>query len=164
MRTPHGMPIAARARRCDMSIEITNFTHFTCDESALLSLTKYSLAHMGVHPDSELSVSLVDEDEMSSLHMQWMDEPGPTDVLSFPMDEVKPHSAASGPALIGDIVLCPSVATEQAKVAGHSAQAELELLTAHGVLHLLGFDHAQPDEEREMFALQENLLRKWRTT
>ena len=133
------------------------------DESALLSLTKYSLAHMGVHPDSELSISLVDEDEMSSLHMQWMDEPGPTDVLSFPMDEVKPHSAASGPALIGDIVLCPSVATEQAKVAGHSAQAELELLTAHGILHLLGFDHAQPDEEQEMFALQENLLTKWRT-
>ena len=119
---------------------------------------------MGVHPDSELSISLVDEDEMSSLHMQWMDEPGPTDVLSFPMDEVKPHSAASGPALIGDIVLCPSVATEQAKVAGHSAQAELELLTAHGILHLLGFDHAHPDEEREMFALQESLLTKWRST
>ena len=147
-----------------MSIEITNFTTFACDERALLSLTKYSLAHMGVHPDSELSISLVDEDEMSSLHMQWMDEPGPTDVLSFPMDEVKPHSAASGPALIGDIVLCPSVATEQAKVAGHSAQAELELLTAHGILHLLGFDHAHPDEEREMFALQESLLTKWRAT
>jgi len=118
---------------------------------------------MGVHPDSELSISLVDEDEMSSLHMQWMDEPGPTDVLSFPMDEVKPNSAASGPALIGDIVLCPSVATAQATTAGHTPQAELELLTTHGVLHLLGFDHANPDDEREMFGLQEKLLSQWRS-
>lgn len=145
-----------------MSIEITNLAQSSCDENALISLTKFALKAMGVHPDSELSISLVDEAEMSSLHMQWMDEPGPTDVLSFPMDEVKPHSAASGPALIGDIVLCPTVAQRQAEVAGHSMQAELELLTAHGVLHLLGYDHAELDAEREMFGLQNQLLTRWR--
>ncbi len=145
-----------------MSIEITNLAQSSCDENALISLTKFALKAMGVHPDSELSISLVDEAEMSSLHMQWMDEPGPTDVLSFPMDEVKPHSAASGPALIGDIVLCPTVAQRQAEVAGHSMQAELELLTAHGVLHLLGYDHAELDAEREMFGLQDQLLTQWR--
>lgn len=145
-----------------MSIEITNLAQSSCDENAIISLTKFALKAMGVHPDSELSISLVDEAEMSSLHMQWMDEPGPTDVLSFPMDEVKPHSAASGPALIGDIVLCPTVAQRQAEVAGHSMQVELELLTAHGVLHLLGYDHAELDAEREMFALQDQLLTQWR--
>ena len=145
-----------------MSIEITNLAQSSCDENALMSLTKFALKAMGVHPDSELSISLVDEAEMSSLHMQWMDEPGPTDVLSFPMDEVKPHSAASGPALIGDIVLCPTVAQRQAEVAGHSMQAELELLTAHGVLHLLGYDHAELEAEREMFGLQDQLLTQWR--
>lgn len=145
-----------------MSIEITNLAQSSCDENALISLTKFALKAMGVHPDSELSISLVDEAEMSSLHMQWMDEPGPTDVLSFPMDEVKPHSAASGPALIGDIVLCPTVAQRQAEVAGHSMQAELELLTAHGVLHLLGYDHAELEAEREMFGLQDQLLTQWR--
>ena len=145
-----------------MSIEITNLAQSSCDENALISLTKFALKAMGVHPDSELSISLVDEAEMSSLHMQWMDEPGPTDVLSFPMDEVKPHSATSGPALIGDIVLCPTVAQRQAEVAGHSMQAELELLTAHGVLHLLGYDHAELDAEREMFGLQDQLLTQWR--
>lgn len=145
-----------------MSIEITNLAQSSCDENALISLTKFALKAMGVHPDSELSISLVDEAEMSSLHMQWMDEPGPTDVLSFPMDEVKPHSAASGPALIGDIVLCPTVAQRQAEVAGHSMQAELELLTAHGVLHLLGYDHAELEAEREMFGLQDQLLTRWR--
>lgn len=145
-----------------MSIEITNLAQSSCDENALISLTKFALKAMGVHPDSELSISLVDEAEMSSLHMQWMDEPGPTDVLSFPMDEVKPHSATSGPALIGDIVLCPTVAQRQAEVAGHSMQAELELLTAHGVLHLLGYDHAELEAEREMFGLQDQLLTRWR--
>ncbi|TPX00921.1 rRNA maturation RNase YbeY, partial [Schumannella luteola] len=93
-------------------------------------------------------------------HVQWMDEPGPTDVLSFPMDELRPGSEdeITPPGLLGDIVLCPQVAIEQAKTAGHPTQDELQLLTAHGILHLLGFDHAEPDEEREMFGLQRDIL------
>jgi probable rRNA maturation factor len=97
---------------------------------------------------------------MESLHVQWMDEPGPTDVLSFPMDELRPGSedAPTPAGLLGDIVLCPAVAETQAVAAKHSTQDELILLTTHGLLHLLGFDHAEPDEEREMFGLQRELI------
>jgi probable rRNA maturation factor len=111
---------------------------------------------------------------MTNLHEKWMEEPGPTDVLSFPMDELRPHSMAGPnrargrdsdepePVLLGDVVLCPPVAVAQAKQHGHSTQEELELLTVHGVLHLLGYDHAEPDEEAEMFGLQNELRRDWR--
>ena len=90
---------------------------------------------------------------MTELHERWMDEPGPTDVLSFPMDELRPgrvdrdDDGPTTPGLLGDVVLCPAVARRQAQVAGHSMQDELELLCTHGILHLLGFDHAEPDEE-----------------
>jgi len=118
---------------------------------------------MGIHRDCELSISLVDEDEMSALHVRWMDEPGATDVLSFPMDEIKPKSASQGPGMVGDIVLCPDFAARQAKEAGHSLQEELELLTVHGVLHLLGYDHRKSEEKEIMFGLQDEFLRKWRS-
>jgi probable rRNA maturation factor len=145
-----------------MPIEFINHTSAVCDEGALISLTQFVISEMGVHPDSELSISCVDEAEMTSLHIQWMNEPGPTDVLSFPMDEIKPNSAADGPGLIGDIVLCPAVADKQAELAKHSAQSEMELLTTHGLLHLLGYDHAIANEEEIMFAVQNELLVKWR--
>jgi probable rRNA maturation factor len=103
---------------------------------------------------------------MTELHVKWMDEPGPTDVLSFPMDELdtarRPDEAGPGPALLGDVVLCPAVAADQAGQAGHSLDDELHLLTVHGVLHLLGYDHAEPADEREMFRLQNELLDTWR--
>jgi probable rRNA maturation factor len=115
---------------------------------------------MKVHQQAELSVVLVDEPAMEQLHVQWMDEPGPTDVLSFPMDELRPgrEDEDPQPGLLGDVVLCPHVARRQARAAGHSAEEELLLLTTHGILHLLGFDHAEPDEEKEMFGLQRKLL------
>jgi probable rRNA maturation factor len=97
---------------------------------------------------------------MEQLHVQWMDEPGPTDVLSFPMDELRPGTddAPTPAGLLGDIVVCPQVAEAQAKTAGHSVLDEIELLTAHGLLHLLGFDHAEPEDEREMFGVQRDIL------
>ncbi len=146
-----------------MNIEMVSLTTSDCDQDRLISLADFSLNSMGIHPDSELSISIVDEEEMSSLHMQWMDEPGPTDVLSFPMDEMKPYSATTGPGILGDIVLCPEFAAEQARTAGHSLQEELELLTVHGVLHLLGFDHRENDERKIMFAKQDELLMGWRS-
>ncbi len=146
-----------------MNIEMVSLTESDCDQDRLISLADFSLNSMGIHPDSELSISIVDEEEMSSLHMQWMDEPGPTDVLSFPMDEMKPYSATTGPGMLGDIVLCPEFAAEQARTAGHSLQEELELLTVHGVLHLLGFDHRENDERKIMFAKQDELLMGWRS-
>jgi probable rRNA maturation factor len=111
---------------------------------------------------------------MAELHERWLGEPGPTDVLAFPMDELRPPHQAGGradrgtsaepgpvPGLLGDVVLCPQVAAGQAASAGHDVQAELELLCTHGILHLLGYDHADPGEHAEMFSLQDKLLAAW---
>ncbi len=158
-----------------MSIEIANESGVAVDELALASVARFALDRLRIHPLAELSVLLVDEAAMTDLHVKWMDEPGPTDVLSFPMDELRPpsiggtHGGRVGveepgpePGLLGDVVLCPQVAAVQARQAGHSAQRELELLCVHGILHLLGYDHADPEEEAEMFGLQGELLRAWR--
>ncbi len=143
-----------------MTTEITNESGIDVDETVLLRLTENNLAELFVSPDADLAILLVDEGAMESLHVQWMDEPGPTDVLSFPMDELRPgtEDAPTPEGLLGDIVLCPQVAESQAQAAGHSTMDELILLTTHGLLHLLGFDHAEPAEEREMFALQRDLI------
>ena len=127
--------------------------------AGLKSVAEFSLNHMGIHPDSELNLRIVNDDEMSELHVKWMDLAGPTDVLSFPMDELKPNSKSEGPGIVGDIVLCPSFAEKNGK---QSLEKELELLTVHGVLHLLGFDHAEKLEEAAMFKLQDEILDAWR--
>lgn len=146
-----------------MTIEITNESGVEVDETVLLRLTENNLAELFVSPDADLAILLVDEGAMESLHVQWMDEPGPTDVLSFPMDELRPgtEDAPTPEGLLGDIVLCPQVAESQAQTAGHSTMDELILLTTHGLLHLLGFDHAEAAEEREMFALQRDLITRF---
>jgi len=143
-----------------MSVEINNESAIPVDESALQRVVSFGLDHMRVHQDAELAIVLVDEAAMEQLHVQWMDEPGPTDVLSFPMDELRPGTddALTPPGLLGDIVLCPQVATVQAEAAGHTPLDEMLLLTTHGLLHLLGFDHAEPDEEKEMFGIQRDIL------
>lgn len=146
-----------------MSIEIANESGVEVDTDAVLAVARHALDEMGVNPLAELSILLVDVDYMSELNHRWMGGDGPTDVLAFPMDEGSvdhgPGEVNPGePGLLGDIVLCPEVAAQQAAAAGHSADDELHLLTVHGVLHLLGYDHAEPEEEREMFALQARLL------
>ena len=143
-----------------MSIEINNESAIPVDESVIQRLVIFALDQMHVHPDADLAILFVDEAAMEQLHVQWMDEPGPTDVLSFPMDELRPGSDDNPtPAgLLGDIVVCPQVAIAQAEAAGHSPLEEMLLLTTHGILHLLGFDHAEPEEEREMFGIQRDIL------
>ena len=143
-----------------MSIEVNNESGVEVDEAEFADLGRFVLDAMRVHPRSELSIILVDTTVMTELHVQWMDEPGPTDVLSFPMDELRPgrDGELSPPGTLGDVVLCPQVAADQAVAAGHSTAEELLLLTTHGILHLLGYDHAEPEEEKEMFALQRKLL------
>jgi probable rRNA maturation factor len=129
------------------------------DVELLGRLADHVLARLHVHPDAELSIAVVDEDEMARLHVEWMDLPGPTDVLSFPMDELRPGTPEQpAEGTLGDIVLCPPVARRQAEAAGHSVADELCLLTTHGLLHLLGHDHAEPEERQVMFALQRDLL------
>lgn len=143
-----------------MSIEINNESTELVDEVRVLALATFALDFMHLHPDTELAIVFVDEPAMEVLHIQWMDEPGPTDVLSFPMDELRPGSEGliTPAGLLGDIVVCPQVAATQAETAGHETINEILLLTTHGVLHLLGFDHAEPEEEKEMFGLQREIL------
>ena len=143
-----------------MSIEVNNESGVEVDEEALVRLGNFLIESLFVHPDAELSIILVDPEAMERLHIEWMDEPGPTDVLSFPMDELRPGSPGrvTPAGVLGDVVLCPEVAKTQAAGAGHTTQEELLLLTTHGMLHLLGYDHAEPEEEKEMFGLQRQLV------
>jgi probable rRNA maturation factor len=149
-----------------MGVEVNNESGVGVDEFEIVGLARHVLGALRVHPQAELSVVLVDEPAMEQLHIQWMDEPGSTDVLSFPMDELRPGNDAEDavPGLLGDVVLCPQVAARQARTAGHSTHEELLLLTTHGILHLLGYDHAEPDEEKEMFGLQRKLLLTYLST
>jgi probable rRNA maturation factor len=150
-----------------VSIEIANESGMAVDEPSIVAAARFALDRMQVSRLAELSVALVGLDVMSELHERYLDLPGPTDVMAFPMDELdsarRPDAPDPGPALLGDLVLCPKFAGDQAKKAGHGLMDELHLLTVHGVLHLLGYDHAEPDQEREMFGLQNRLLREWRT-
>jgi probable rRNA maturation factor len=155
-----------------MSIDIANEAGVGVDEVGLVKVARFTLDQMRIHPLAELSVLLVDERTMTELHERWMGEPGPTDVLAFPMDELRPPHLGGNragdpepgdePGLLGDVVLCPQVAAGQATTAGHSTQDELELLCVHGILHLLGYDHAEPEEHAAMFGAQDQLLRSWR--
>ena len=157
-----------------MSVEIRNESGVAVDEADLVALARHVLDSMRVHPLAELSILLVDEDAMTGLHQRWMDEDGPTDVLAFPMDQLglPPPGGGQGEhgpdeeaaaTLLGDVVLCPQVAREQARQGNHSVQDELDLLCTHGILHLLGYDHAEPEEHATMFGLQDRLLAAWRS-
>lgn len=148
-----------------MNIDVANESGVEVDETALLSLAEHVIQQLRVHPLAELSVLLVDVDAMTTLHEQWMDEPGPTDVLAFPMDDLRPgrdgQEDPDGGTLLGDVVLCPRVAADQATARGHDTAYELHMLCTHGILHLLGYDHEEPGEEQEMFGLQAQLLDAW---
>lgn len=143
-----------------MAIEILNRSGLAYPEEKLISLLAFGISELDLSPECDLNVLLVDETEMTELHMKWMNEPGPTDVLSFPMDELKPHSKEVG--ILGDIVLCPTIAMSQAKEAGHDFDHELSLLSVHGLLHIVGYDHATTEDEKAMFALQASIVDRWK--
>lgn len=150
-----------------MSIDVNNESGWEFDEQSVLDAARYALQSLRIHALSELSVIAVDAAAMEQLHLQWMDLPGPTDVMSFPMDELRPPGKDDDEppqGLLGDIVLCPEVAKRQGEAAEtrHSMDEELQLLTVHGVLHLLGYDHEEPAERTEMFGLQKTILDGWR--
>lgn len=140
-------------------IDVNNESGTEVDELGLLQLAEFALAQLRIHPQAELSILLVDEAAMAELHQRFMDQPGPTDVMSFPMDELRPGDGRTVmEGVLGDIVICPWVAAQQALAAGHNTMEEMMLLTIHGILHLLGYDHATPEQERQMFGLQRQLL------
>lgn len=148
-----------------MSIEVLDESGHDLDVRHLAELSRFVMDRMRVHPLAELCIKAVDEPTIAELNEQWMDKEGPTDVLAFPMDELRPGLVDEEPeeGVLGDLVLCPAIAVKQGETAGHGTLAEIELLTTHGILHLLGYDHAEPEEHREMFGLQDELLAAWRS-
>ena len=141
-----------------MTVEITNRSGVSAPEKEVESLLNYGIEYMELNPECEVSMTFVDDAEMEELHIKWMDEPGTTDVLSFPMD--MPESK-NDVVTLGDIVLSPTIAQKQAIEAGHSTDHEIYILVTHGLLHILGYDHADKDEEKVMFALQEKIVKEW---
>ena len=141
-----------------MKIDLENLSSDECNEKSIASVVEYSLSRLGIHPDSEISIRFVDEVEMTDLHLKWMQLDGPTDVLSFPMDmPEEPGDAVT----LGDIVISPIVAAAQALTQGHSTEHEIYILATHGLLHIIGYDHADKEEERIMFELQEKIVTEW---
>jgi probable rRNA maturation factor len=147
-----------------MSIEVLNESGVDVDVADFARLARFTLSRLRVHPQAELCLKLVDEATIAQFNERWLGNAGPTDVLSFPMDELRPAREGGEPAeegILGDLLLCPQYAAAQASTYSRSAADEMHLLTIHGILHLLGYDHAEPAEEREMFALQARLLAEW---
>ena len=144
-------------------IDLSNESGVEVDEKRLLLLAAFVLAELRIHPQAELSILLVDEKTMADYHLRFMDLPGPTDVLSFPMDELRPPADDEEPplGLLGDVVLCPTITAAQAADNGRTPQTEADYLLVHGVLHLLGYDHAEPDERAVMFGLNDSLVAAW---
>ena len=145
-----------------MSIDVLDESGAGVDVAGLVRLSRFVLERMRVHPQADLCVKLVDPATIANLNERYLDKPGPTDVLAFPMDELRPgRDEEPADGVLGDVALCPQVAAEQAPANGHSRQEEIDLLTVHGILHLLGYDHAEPEEHREMFGLQAQLFAEW---
>jgi probable rRNA maturation factor len=141
-----------------MTIEVINTSGQLVPATEINSLLTFALLELVLNPECEVNVSFVDDDYMTELHIKWMDEPGTTDVLSFPMDMPETPGEA---VTLGDIVISPVVASEQAKAQGHSIEHEIFILAVHGLLHIIGYDHADKAEEKVMFDLQEKIVRDW---
>jgi probable rRNA maturation factor len=141
-----------------MTIEVTNTSGQLVPAAEINSLLTFALLELALNPECEINVSFVDDDYMTELHIKWMNEPGTTDVLSFPMDMPETPGEA---VTLGDIVISPVVAAEQAKAQGHSIEYEIFILATHGLLHIIGYDHADKAEEEVMFDLQEKIVRDW---
>ena len=152
-----------------MSVEVLQESGEPVDVARTATLCRFALDRLRVHPLAELCLTFVDEETITELNERWMGKSGATDVLAWPMDELRPGMVNDEPeeGILGDIAICPQVARRQADEArsrgqvGYDVVDELDLLTVHGILHLLGYDHAEPDEEREMFGLQARLLAEW---
>ena len=131
--------------------------HPSVDTDRLATLAHHVLRSLDVPVELELSIACVDRASMAELNAAHMGTSGPTDVLAFPIDDV--DDVVTGvPGLLGDVVLCPQVAADQAGDHDRNPRAELDLLLVHGILHLLGHDHAHADERDRMFGLTDELL------
>jgi len=144
-----------------MTIEVTNSSGQLVPGTEVSSLLTFAMRELKLNPECDLNVGFIDDKYMSELHIKWMDEPGSTDVLSFPMDMPEHEGEV---VTLGDIMISPTFAAAQALTAGHCAEHEIYILATHGLLHIIGYDHAEPSEEKIMFALQEQIVEKWKQT
>jgi len=144
-----------------MTIEVTNSSGQLVPAAEITSLLGFAMKQMKLNPDCDLNVGFIDDHYMTELHVKWMDEPGSTDVLSFPMDMPEHEGEV---VTLGDIMISPTFAAAQAITAGHSAEHEIYILATHGLLHIIGYDHAEPAEEKIMFELQESIVERWKKT
>lgn len=144
-------------------IDVNNESGVAADELGLVALARFALDKLRIHPLADLSILLVDETTMAEYHERFMDLPGPTDVMSFPMDEMRAPPEDEDPpmGLLGDVVLCPQITAKQAAENGREPDAEAEYLLIHGLLHLLGHDHAEPEEKAAMFGLNDKIIAAW---
>ena len=144
-----------------MSVFVADEQTHPVDSDRVLRLATFVLADQRVPEAMEASVLFVDRGAIAELNEHHMGKDGPTDVLAFPID-LPGETRAGEAAILGDVVLCPEVAAEQAPEHGVTPEAEIELLVVHGLLHLLGHDHAEPDERTRMFSLTDRLLTQFR--
>ena len=144
-----------------MTIEVTNSSGQLVPSAEVTSLLTFAMGELKLNPDCDLNLGFIDDHYMTELHIKWMDEPGSTDVLSFPMDMPEVEGEI---VTLGDIMISPAFAAAQALAAGHSTEHEIYILATHGLLHIIGYDHAEPEEEKIMFALQEQIVEKWKQT
>jgi probable rRNA maturation factor len=141
-----------------MTIEVTNTSGQLVPTAEMTSLMTHAMEALDLNPECDLNIAFVEDDYMTELHIKWMDEPGTTDVLSFPMDMPEEPGEA---VTLGDIVISPVVAAAQALTQGHSTEHEIYILATHGLLHIIGYDHADKNEEKVMFDLQEKIVTDW---
>ena len=141
-----------------MTIEVTNTSGQLVPTTEITSLMTHAMNALELNPDCDLNIAFVEDDYMTELHIKWMDEPGTTDVLSFPMDMPEEPGEA---VTLGDIVISPVVAAAQALQQGHSTEHEIYILATHGLLHIIGYDHAGTADEKIMFELQEKIVTDW---
>ena len=141
-----------------MTIEVTNTSGQLVPTAEMTSLMTHAMKALELNPDCDLNIAFVEDDYMTELHIKWMDEPGTTDVLSFQMDMPEEPGEA---VTLGDIVISPVVAAAQALTQGHSTEHEIYILATHGLLHIIGYDHAESVEEKVMFDLQEKIVTDW---
>jgi probable rRNA maturation factor len=141
-----------------MTIEVTNTSGQLVPTTEMTSLMTHAMNALDLNPECDLNIAFVEDDYMTELHIKWMDEPGTTDVLSFPMDMPEEPGEV---VTLGDIVISPVVAAAQALNQGHSTEHEIYILATHGLLHIIGYDHADKAEEKVMFELQEKIVTEW---
>ena len=144
-----------------MTIEVTNSSGQLTPNTEITSLLTFAMTELKLNTECDLNVGFIDDEYMTQLHIKWMDEPGSTDVLSFPMDMPEHEGEV---VTLGDIMISPTFAAAQALTAGHSTEHEIYILATHGLLHIIGYDHAEAEEEKIMFALQEQIVEKWKQT